>query len=289
MTTFKITLAYDGTDYIGWQRQASGTSIQGLLEDALGALDERDVAAAGAGRTDAGVHALGQVASFTLARALPCNTIVRALNARLPDAVRVLSAEEARPSFHARFDARTKTYQYRIWNGDVMPPFERRYAWHLTGALDVAAMCRAARLIEGGHDFSAFQSAGSDVATTVRTISVSRIADCGLRSDCGSLDCGLRSDCGSWIDDSMSTDESVRASIRNHNPQSALLVYEIAGDGFLRHMVRAIVGTLVEIGRGRRPVEWMTAVLASRDRAAAGQTAPALGLFLARVGYDDTP
>ncbi|PYR40603.1 MAG: tRNA pseudouridine(38-40) synthase TruA, partial [Acidobacteria bacterium] len=135
----------------------------------------------------------------------------------------------------------------------------------------------------------AFQSAGSDVATTVRTISVSRIADCGLRSDCGSLDCGLRSDCGSWIDDSMSTDESVRASIRNHNPQSALLVYEIAGDGFLRHMVRAIVGTLVEIGRGRRPVEWMTAVLASRDRAAAGQTAPALGLFLARVGYDDTP
>ena len=289
MTTFKITLAYDGTDYIGWQRQASGTSIQGLLEDALGALDGRDVAAAGAGRTDAGVHALGQVASFTLARTLPCDTIVRALNARLPDAVRVLSAEEARASFHARFDARTKTYQYRIWNGDVMPPFERRYAWHLTGALDVAAMCRAARLIEGGHDFSAFQSAGSDVATTVRTISVSRIADCGVRSDCGLLDCGLRSGCGSWIDDSMSTDEWVRAPTRNHNPQSALLVYEIAGDGFLRHMVRAIVGTLVEIGRGRRPVEWMTAVLASRDRAAAGQTAPALGLFLARVGYDDTP
>ena len=245
MTTFKITLAYDGTDYIGWQRQASGTSIQGLLEDALGALDGRDVAAAGAGRTDAGVHALGQVASFTLARALPCDTIVRALNARLPDAVRVLSAEEARASFHARFNARTKTYQYRIWNGDVMPPFERRYAWHLTGALDVAAMCRAARLIEGGHDFSAFQSAGTEVATTERTIAASRIT---------SEDAGL-------------------------------LAYEITGDGFLRHMVRSIVGTLVEIGRGRRPASWMDEVIASRDRGAAGPTAPAAGLFLMSVDY----
>jgi len=140
MTTFKITVAYDGTDYVGWQRQASGVSIQGLLEDALRALDERDVPVAAAGRTDAGVHALGQVASFTLARALPCDAIVRAVNARLPDAVRVLSAAEAPRSFHARFDARTKTYRYRIWNGDVMPPFERRYAWHLTGPLDVASM-----------------------------------------------------------------------------------------------------------------------------------------------------
>src|SRR5689334_878969 len=181
MPTYKITLAYDGSDYIGWQRQASGTSIQGLVEEALRALDERDVAAAGAGRTDAGVHALGQVASFTLARALPCDTIVRALNARLPDAVRVLAAEEAPASFHARFHARTKSYRYRIWNADVLPPFERRYAWHLTGPLDVGAMCRAARLIEGEHDFSAFQSAGSDAPTAVRRIVASSVAcDGGL-------------------------------------------------------------------------------------------------------------
>jgi len=248
MPTYKITLAYDGTDYIGWQRQPSGASIQGLLEEALRALDEREVAAAGAGRTDAGVHALGQVASFTLARATACDAIVRALNARLPEAVRVLSAEEAAASFHARFDARTKSYRYRIWNADVMPPFERRYAWHVTGALDVGAMCRAARLIEGEHDFSAFRSAGSDVPTAVRRVIASTVAGDGR-----------------------------------------LITYDVTGDGFLRHMVRAIVGTLVEIGRGRRPAEWMTAVLASRDRAAAGRTAPALGLFLARVGYDDAP
>ena|SRR5438105_2901258 len=262
MTTFKITVAYDGTDYVGWQRQASGVSIQGLLEDALRALDERDVPVAAAGRTDAGVHALGQVASFTLARALPCDAIVRAVNARLPDAVRVLSAAEAPRSFHARFDARTKTYRYRIWNGDVMPPFERRYAWHLTGPLDVTSMRCAARAIEGQHDFGAFRSAGGDVATTVRTIFGSRIAECA-EADGSSPE---YTECG-----------------------GTLLTYEVSGDGFLRHMVRSIVGTLVEIGRGRRPADWMTEVRESRNRATAGQTAPALGLFLARVGYDDTP
>jgi tRNA pseudouridine38-40 synthase len=309
MPTFKITVAYDGTDYVGWQRQATGTSIQGLLEDALRAIEERDVAAAGAGRTDAGVHALGQVVSFTLARLLPCDTIVRALNARLPDAVRVVAAEEAPDGFHARFDARAKTYRYRIWTGPVLPPFERRYAWHVTGALDVAAMCRAARAIEGEHDFAAFQSAGSEAATSVRRIFASRIADCGLRIDCGAgigglwIDCGLRnaglrSDCGlveSRGDDDLSTID--QSAIRNpqssnqsaiRNPQSALLIYEIAADGFLRHMVRAIVGTLVEIGRGARSAESITAVLASADRAAAGRTAPARGLFLARVDYDET-
>src|SRR2546425_10005369 len=134
MPSYRINLAYDGTDFVGWQRQASGTSIQGLLEDALRALDERDVTVTGAGRTDAGVHALGQVAAFTLARELAPDAVVRALNARLPDAVRVLAADAVAPSFHPRFDARAKTYRYRIWNGGVLSPFERRYAWHLIGA-----------------------------------------------------------------------------------------------------------------------------------------------------------
>jgi tRNA pseudouridine38-40 synthase len=273
MPSFKITLAYDGTDYVGWQRQANGVSVQGLIEDALRELEGRAVAVAGAGRTDSGVHALGQVAAFTIERAMPPDALLRALNAHLPDAIRVMAADEVPASFHPRFVASTKTYRYRIWNGDVVSPFECRYVWPVGGALDVEAMSAAARLVEGQHDFAAFQATGSDVASTVRDVVESRIADCGSRIDYGFAE----------------SPQSIRNSaIRNsalRNPQSALLVYEITGSGFLRHMVRTIVGTLVEIGRGKRPVDWMADVLASRDRTAAGPTAPAAGLFLVRVDY----
>jgi tRNA pseudouridine38-40 synthase len=273
MTRFKITLAYDGTDFVGWQRQASGVSVQGVLEAAVGALDERDVTVIGAGRTDAGVHALGQVAAFTLERAHSADTVVRALNARLPDTVRVVSAEEVPASFHPQFDARAKTYHYRIWNGDVLNPFERRYVWHLAGALDVEAMRRAAQLLEGEHDFAAFQGGGSDVVTTVRRVLRSRIADCGLQI----------------ADDGLGIAELERRSIRNQavsrKPQAALIVYQITGAGFLRHMVRAVVGSLVEVGRRRQTPEWIRRVLEARDRSAAGQTAPAHGLFLVDVDY----
>jgi tRNA pseudouridine38-40 synthase len=248
MPHFKIILAYDGTEYVGWQRQANGVSIQALIEDALRALDERDVRLTAAGRTDAGVHALGQVAAFTIHRVLTADAIVRALNARLPGAIRVLSAEEAPPTFHPRFGARRKTYRYRIWNGEVISPFERLYAWHLAGALDVGAMQAAAQLLVGRHDFAAFQAAGSDVQTTEREVTQSAIAD--------------------------------RAT-------GDLVTYEITGTGFLRHMVRIIVGTLVEIGRGRQPIDWIGVLLASRDRTTAGPTAPPEGLFLASVEYDD--
>jgi tRNA pseudouridine38-40 synthase len=151
MPTFKIVLAYDGTGYVGWQRQDNGVSIQAQIEDALRALDGRDVAVAGAGRTDAGVHALGQVAAFTIARELEPDALVRALNGHLPRAIRVIAAEQAAPGFHPRFSAHKKTYRYRLWNDEVMSPFEREYAWHVPGPLDVEAMGAAARLVEGRH------------------------------------------------------------------------------------------------------------------------------------------
>jgi len=254
MPNFKIVLSYDGTDFVGWQRQASGTSIQGLVEDALRPIGEHDVAVAGAGRTDAGVHALGQVATFSLKRTIAGDALARALNSSLPLDVRVLSVEEAPAEFHARFGAHTKTYRYRLWNSDVMSPFERRYAWHVFGALDVAAMAAAARMLEGCHDFAAFQASRSVISKTEREVYASRISLTGAAEDL-------------------------------QGQPSRLIVYEVSGNGFLRHMVRTIVGTLVEVGRGRQRPEWVADVIGSRDRARAGPTAPAAGLFLVRVEY----
>jgi tRNA pseudouridine38-40 synthase len=245
--TFKLTIAYDGTDFIGWQRQATGTSIQGLLEEALSELDARPVTVTGAGRTDAGVHARGQVATATLDRDIDAASVIRAVNIRLPPTVRILEASVAPVGFHPRFDARLKTYRYRIWNADVMSPFERATAWHVPMKLDPATMAEAAAMLCGTHDFAAFQGTGSDTQTTVRTVLSSSVA----RDDA-----------------------------------SPLVVYDAAGEGFLRHMVRNVVGTLVEIGRGRYPPSWIGEVLASRERTSAGPTAPAHGLFLMGVFYD---
>jgi tRNA pseudouridine38-40 synthase len=266
MPTFKITVAYDGTDFVGWQRQASGVSVQGLIENVLRELDGRDVPVAGAGRTDAGVHALGQVAGFSLGRALAADAVMRALNARLPDSVRVMAVEETLETFHPRFGARAKRYRYRIWNGPVVNPFERRYAWHIYEPLDVEAMDAAARLIEGSHDFAAFNASGSAVKSTTRQIFVSRIAECGVRSG-------------------LAPESAIRSESAVRDPPSAIVVYDVVGAGFLRHMVRTIVGTLVEIGRGRQRPEWMAEVIASGDRAVAGPTAPPEGLFLVGVEY----
>jgi tRNA pseudouridine38-40 synthase len=254
----KLTIAYDGTGLVGWQRQATGTSVQALLEDALLPLNHAPVTVVGAGRTDAGVHALAQVASVTLARAIEPASVVRAVNMRLPPSVRVLTAERVESDFHARFRAIAKTYRYRIWNGEVVSPFERPYVWHVAGpVLDRAAMADAARRLVGRHDFAAFQSAGSDAETTERTVFASDLHEGDERCP------GPASD----------------------RDGASLVVYEIRGDGFLRHMVRAIVGSLVEIGRGRRPPSWIDEVLTSRDRHEAGRTAPSSGLFLVRVEY----
>lgn len=252
MPRFKLTVAYDGTGLVGWQRQASGPSVQSLLEDALTILDDAPVSVTGAGRTDAGVHALGQVASATLARQIDAATLVRAINAHLPDEVRVLDARETAPTFHPQFQATSKTYRYRLWTAAVVDPFEYRYVWHVPPpALDLSAMHAAAAMLEGRHDFAAFQTTGGAPGPTERHVFSARLTE-------------------RPADD----------------PQPGLLVFDIRGDGFLRHMVRAIVGTLVEVGRGRRDAAWMRELLASRSRAQAGPTAPPAGLFLVRVDYD---
>jgi tRNA pseudouridine38-40 synthase len=251
--TIRIVVAYDGTDFVGWQRQAKGRSVQGLLEEALARIDGTAVTVVGAGRTDAGVHALGQAASFSLAAPIDLSSLQRALNAILPCDVRAVDLAEAEPGFNARFGARSKTYRYQIVNARVMSPFLRRYAWHVPRPLDLQAMSAAAGALEGRHDFASFQAAGSDVLGTVRTLSVSR-----------------------WV-------EGTAGEPASGGP---LLTYEVRGDGFLRHMVRNIVGTLVEIGVGRRRAESVEGLLASRDRGAAGPTAPAHGLWLVAVEYD---
>lgn len=244
MRTLKITLAYDGTRLVGWQRQAEGDSVQGLLEDAVARFEGARVTVNGAGRTDAGVHALGQVASVQVTFDHDVATLTRALNAQLPDDVRVLAIEDAASDFHARFSARSKTYRYQIRHGIIADPFERAFVWHMPETLDVDAMRVAAGVLVGEHDFAAFRSVGSGTPDTVRTITRSALDDAAGR-----------------------------------------LTYEISGDGFLRHMVRAIVGTLVEVGRGFREIDTMLSLLQGSARGDAGPTAPPQGLFLVRVDY----
>ena len=222
-------------------------SVQGLLEEALAKLEGAPVTVHGAGRTDAGVHARGQVASAQVAFGHDAATVARALNARLPPDVRVLTIEDVGADFHARFSASGKQYEYLIRNAAIVLPFERRYVWHLPERLDVDAMRAAATMLVGTHDFAAFRSVGTPVVDSVRTITRSDV----VRRD-----------------------------------SNGLLAYEVSGTGFLRHMVRAIAGTLVEVGRGQRDAANMPALLAGRDRARAGATAPPHGLFLVRVVYD---
>jgi tRNA pseudouridine38-40 synthase len=271
MRTFKVTLSYDGTDFSGFQRQANARSVQADLESALAAIEGKHVTVAGAGRTDAGVHALGQVASFRLSSAITEGDLFRALNAKLPEDVRVLSAEVAAPGFNARFSARSKTYRYRISNTRVMSPFQRRFAWHISRNLDLAVMSEAARALLGEHDFSCFQAAPS---RSERTASTAR---------------RLRGREPAETTNERTTTRTVTRSDWAEEPLAGggrLLVYEVAGTGFLKYMVRAVVGTLVEVGDGRRTPASLRDLLDSRDRSAAGPTAPPTGLYLVRVDYD---
>jgi tRNA pseudouridine38-40 synthase len=254
MRRIRLTVAYDGTDYVGWQRQPAGVSIQGLIEESLARIEGGPVTVTGAGRTDAGVHAIAQVASLTLEHALACDALVRAMNATLPEAVRVIDATEAEESFHARYSACSKTYRYRFDIGPVADPFERRYSWHLPYDLDLNRMrAAAADLLGPGHDFAAFQAAGSTAPSLGPQVFETLVGPEADGRDCG------------------------------------ILTFEITASGFLRHMVRIIVGTLVEVGQRRRGPDAIRAALQACDRAAAGPTAPPRGLFLVKVDYRRSP
>ena len=253
--TLKLTIAYDGTDFAGWQRQARERTVQAALEDALAPIDKGPVTVFAAGRTDAGVHAAGQVTSFQLQSAIPRDELQRALNGTLPEDVRVLAAEEAPTGFNARFDARTKTYHYAIWSGAATPPSLRRYAWHVPQPMDLEATIEAAAALVGEHDFAAFQAVGTDVKTSVRRIMSSTVREIDL------------------------------GNLIPPGAPGRLLRYEVVGTGFLRHMVRNIAGTLADVGRRRRAPTEMREILASRDRARASATAPPHGLVLWQVDY----
>ena len=245
--TIALTLSYEGTGFAGWQRQPGERTVQAVLEDVLAVIDEQPVTAIAAGRTDAGVHALGQVVSAEVRNHLPPDVLVRAINVRLPEDVRVLSATDAPSGFDARRDARAKVYRYTMALGADPGPFVRRVVWHIPQQLNVAAMQEAAAALVGEHDFGAFQAAGGDLRSSVRRLSKSVLID------------------------------------EPGTPR--YLRYQVTGSGFLRHMVRNIVGTLVDIGKHRWPPEEIAAIVASRSRQRAGPTAPPQGLVLVKVLY----
>lgn len=244
MQTFKLVLAYDGTHYHGWQRQPKLRTVQGVIETALGKVPVQFEKLIASGRTDAGVHALGQVISFRAETPMEPDAMVRALNRLLPPDVVVQEAARVPEDFHARHAARSKIYLYQIWRRKLPSPFYRPYSWHLPFPLDLAAMEGGARHLVGTHDFSAFRVMESEPESSQRTV---------LRFDLVE--------------------------------EGDFLKAFVEANGFLHHMVRNMVGTVVEVGRGRFRPDQVKAILESRDRRRAGPTAPPQGLFLYRVTY----
>jgi tRNA pseudouridine38-40 synthase len=281
---WKITLAYDGTDFFGWQVQPDRATIQGELADAVERVTGRRVLPQGSGRTDAGVHARGQVASFALNASIPAENLRRALNRTLPESIRVLSAEPAPLEFHARHSVVAKTYEYRIFRGAICPPWTARFAWALHSTpvskragdpgrptpartragdperwpLDLDRLQAAAQTVVGTHDFTSFAASDPDLATREAVEEKSEPQREGnVRTIFAS----------GWAE------------------EEELLVYRVRGNGFLHHMVRNLVGTMVDAGRSQIEPEDVARILAARSRSAAGATAPARGLFLVSVEY----
>lgn len=272
MHNIKLTVAYDGTDFHGWQIQPGQPTIQGVLTDVVQQLTQERPNLQGAGRTDAGVHAWGQVVSFKTRSELAPEEFRRGCNALLPPAIRVREAEEVSPEFHARWMAQAKTYTYGIYRGSVVPPFRWRYVLHVPQELDFAAMAEAARYFQGKHDFTSFSaSTGSEDEDRDQTMtrSVFRSELIGREGKAG----------GAGLND-MSTISDQRLWLEEW-------VYVVRGSSFLRYMVRKIVGTLIQVGRHRLPPGEIPHLLEKRDRACSGPTAPPQGLCLQSVEYPD--
>jgi tRNA pseudouridine38-40 synthase len=250
MRNLKLILAYDGTDFAGWQVQPDALTVQGTLASAIGRITAEKVLPQASGRTDAGVHALAQVVTFVTESSVPTANFVKALNDILPASVRVLEVEEVTADFHARHSAKAKTYRYRIYRAGICPPFLARYVWHYPFPLDEDAMIHAAGEVEGAHDFTSFAAVDPErgqegfPVSNVRTIFSS-----------------------------------------NWERQGNELVYTVTGSGFLHHMVRNLVGTFILVGKGTLRVGDVTGVLEARNRSSAGATAPASGLYLVGVEY----
>ncbi len=272
LLTWKLTLAYDGTDFRGWQVQPGERTIQGELQDALGRVTGEAPLPQGSGRTDAGVHALAQVASFALRAPIPAENLRRALNRTLPESIRILKADSVPNTFHARHSAVAKTYEYRVrlakpGGEDICSPFAARYVYDFPWPLDLDNLESAAQRFVGEHDFLSFAATDPDSTTRQQSASDGRSTDPDLKP---------------------STIRTIFSS--NWTRQAAeggdLLIYRIRGNGFLHHMVRNLVGTMLDVGRGHLKTEAVPAILAARARSAAGPTAPARGLFLHSVEYD---
>jgi tRNA pseudouridine38-40 synthase len=287
MRTLKLTIAYDGTAYAGWQLQPERPTVQGTLEKAVAKVTGQHVRILASGRTDAGVHASGQVVGFRTDSALPPEVLLRAINANLPYDVAVLDVAEAPDRFHPIADVVRKRYRYSIHDGPVRDVFRRHFAWHYVyGRLNADAMSRAAAPLLGTHDFSSFESSGAERKTSVRTIfelSVERgRAGQGVQEGLGIRDQGLA--IGNVDSGNVPRLRSRETCDPNYTD---FITIEIEADGFLYNMVRAIVGTLVEVGRGSRPESWPADVLHAVDRRLAGPTAPPQGLCLIRVQYEN--
>jgi len=245
MPTIKLILEYDGTSYAGWQRQLNQPTIQETVETAIEGVTQTQVSIMGAGRTDAGVHALGQVASFRINRDLTPREWTRALNAHLPETIAIRSAAIMPEAFHARHSAKGKLYEYRILNRSDRPAVDRHYCLHVHKPLNDAAMNQAAMVLIGPHDFSSFETQPTENDDPI---------------------CDIQ-----------------RLAVYRHGEHLRVEAY---ADRFLKQMVRSIVGTLIEVGLGKRPPDSLNAILNAHDRSAAGKTAPPHGLFLVRVDYD---
>jgi len=259
MRNLKLTLAYDGTDFFGWQVQPDSATIQGTLASAIGRITGEKVLPQGSGRTDAGVHALAQVATFQTESVIPARNLLIALNDILPTSIRVTGASDVSSDFHARKSARAKTYRYQIYREAICPPFLARYVWHYPYPLDEEAIQMAAPLVEGEHDFTSF--AAVDPEKRYEAVYNDTTSNSNSRSNVRRIFSSV------WLRD------------------GAEFTYEVRGSGFLHHMVRNMVGTFLLVGKGTLKAQDVIKILEAKDRSAAGATAPASGLFLVDVEY----